>query len=189
MSIKTTSPAYARNRVDGSHQLSELPWNGKINLRGNPENHDFLNAVKSTLGVTLPVEANTLIEQEGLTAIWFGPNEWLIYCDINSVQDRCADLKSALGETHSAVTDVSDYYTILKLEGKNAIDILRKACPMDLHPDVFPVGTCAQTRFGHASVFIRKIDSTPTFHIQVRWSYTEYVWDYLVSGLSILPSE
>ncbi|NKB63869.1 MAG: hypothetical protein GKR95_17725 [Gammaproteobacteria bacterium] len=180
--IKTTSPAYNRKRTEGDNTLVELPWIGKINLRGNPEDSRFVEKIKSVIEVELPLESNTQHHNNSVTVYWLGPDEWLIHCKIDRVQELMAELGSQLSSIHHAVTDVSDYYTVLQIQGPNATTLLRKGCPLDLHPEVFKSSHCSQTRFGHASILLHKLDSS-TFNIQIRWSYTEYLWDYLVTAL------
>jgi len=186
--IKTISPSYNRRIVIDDNSLRELPWIGKINLRGDADNIVFLGQTKQSLRCNLPTEANTLIKHGTLTVFWLGPDEWLIYCDIEQTEELSISLKNALSGIHHAVTDVSDYYTVLQLEGPEVITILSKGCPLNMNSYLFPPSSCAQTRFGHASVLLHKLNTVPAFNIQVRWSYTEYVWNYLVSAMSTLES-
>ncbi len=183
---KTTSPAYNRTRIDGDTSLVALPWCGKINLRGDPGNAAFINRAESEMGLALPVAANTCTKNDADTIYWLGPNEWLIHCPIAGAASRISCLKAALSGIHSAVVDVSDYYAVLRLDGPDSSTLISKACPLDLHACVFPAGACAQTRFGQASILLHKTSRTPAYDIQVRWSYTEYVWDYLVSAKNSL---
>ncbi len=184
--VRTTSPADNRTQVDGDTCLFELPWCGKINLRGELNNPQFVNNVESTLGMMLPVVAHTCTKKDNTTLYWLGPNEWLLHCPLAETDSTLANLKVALLGSHSAIVEVTDYYTVLRLDGTDSSTLLAKACPMDLHPDIFMTGSCCQTRFGHASILLHKISNTPTYDIQVRWSFTEYVWDYLVSGMHTL---
>ena len=57
--IKLTSASYNRKPVDSDTSLIELPWCGKINLRGNPQNRQFIKKAESVFGLALPMEANT----------------------------------------------------------------------------------------------------------------------------------
>ena len=184
--IKSSSPGYNRVRIDSDTSLMELPWCGKINLRGDPQTNRFINKVEGILGLELPVEPNTCNKSEAETVYWLGPNEWLVHCELSRTQTRISQLESALAGVHSAVVDLTDYYTVLRLDGPDSTRLLSKSCPMDLHPDVYEKGACAQTRFGNASILLHKTSKNPTYDIQVRWSFTEYVWDYLVSGMAAL---
>ena len=182
MTIATTSPAYNRERIPGPNSLVEMPWCGKITLRLNPENSRTLKKMAAVLGVELPLQATTVSSGVNVTVYWMGPNEWLVHCGIGEVSELMEKLSEVMEGIHHAVVDVSDYYTVLKLEGPDAAALLARGCPLDLDSTVFESGACAQTRFGHASVLLHKAEDASSFRIQVRWSYTEYVWDYIASA-------
>lgn len=184
--VKTNSPGYNRTRIDGDTSLYEMPWCGKLNIRGNPNDAEFVKKSESIFGLSLPMDPNTCANGTENLIYWLGPNEWLLHCEISKIDTLQNDLKEALSKTHNAVVDVSDYYTILKLEGSDSAKLLARACSLDLHPNVFVNGACTQTRFGHASILLHKTSKAPGFKIQIRWSYTEYVWDYLVSAMQSL---
>jgi len=180
---QATSPACNLEPVEGSNSLREQPWRGKINLRGDPENRQFLTAVGSVLDVQLPLQPNTQHSTGDQTCYCTGPDEWLLHCPLDATGSIIQTLKEKLPDTHFAATEVTDYYTVLHLAGPDSIALLSRACPLDLHPTKFDVGDCAQTRFGHASILLHKTGDAPAFDIQVRWSYTEYIRDYLVSAM------
>ena len=181
--LQTTSPACKLIPIEGRNSLREQPWCGKINLRGDPEDRQFLTNAESVLDIQLPLTPNTQHASADQTGYWTGPTEWLLHCRLSATGPIVKALKAKLRDTHFAVTEVTDYYTVLHLEGPDSIALLSKACPLDLHPQEFAVGHCTQTRFGHASILLHKTSDTPAFDIQVRWSYTEYVWDYLSSAM------
>ena len=74
--------------VAGEHSLIEALLNGKINLRGNPDNTEFTQAIENTLGLALPREANTISASAGLRIFWLGPDEWLIHLPLKSVEEK-----------------------------------------------------------------------------------------------------
>lgn len=192
--LEANSPAYNRTRIAGETSLIELPWCGKINLRGDSNNSQFVTQVEAETGLALPIEANSCTKNDDTTLYWLGPNEWLVHCQLADTDNKISRLKAALSGSHSAIVDVTDYYTVLRLDGADSSNLLAKACPLDLHPNKFSHGACAQTRFGQASILLHNIShdgshngsTASAYDIQVRWSFTEYVWDYLVSGMSAL---
>ena len=183
--IPTTSAAYARKRIDGRHTLFELPLTGKINLRANPEDKALAKALKSVTGCDLPLEVNTLERSDTTTVYCLGPDEWQIQCLLDQRQALQEVLDTELGDMHHSLTDVSDYYAMLRLEGPEIANVLSRGCPQDLRYEVFSIDHCTQTRFGHASVLIDRVERS-SFDIQIRWSYAEYVWDYLASAMSVV---
>ena len=181
---KAHSPARRREPLEakggGAAALRELPWRGKINLRGAAP--EFFKAARAALGLELPRDANTVAEGGGLLAFWLGPDEWLAHCELARAEKIMQQLAENLDGTNYAATEVTDYYTVLELSGDHAAAALARGCPLDLHLRVFKPGDCAQTRFGNASVLLHRVEAA-RFHVQVRWSFTEYVWDYLARAI------
>ena len=145
--------------VTGTHTLTEQPLSGKLNLRGNPRDAAFLGAVEQTL-VALPAQANTVTRRQSIMASWLGPDEWLITTPLDQVANHAAQLRSALAQ------------------------ILATATPLDLRAHAFAPGQCAQTRLGHAGILLWAIDDTPTYDIQIRWSFAQYLFDLLARGIA-----
>jgi len=198
-----TSPAAGRAPVDGETRLRELSCCGKINLRGDPGDENFTRAAAEALGMALPLAPNTVATDARVTVFWLGPDEWLIHLPLNDTESQLQQLRQHLAPLHHAATEVTDYYTTLELRGKHAAEVLARGCPLDLHPRVFRPGACAQSRFGNASVLLYQpaqldegsvagdhddgnANDSSRFLIQVRWSFTDYVWDYLATAIDAL---
>lgn len=165
----------------GGITLEERAFLGKVNLRGDAGDEAFMTAVRDVLDCTPPVEPNTVARGGERAVFWLGPDEWQIHCPEDAQQDLVKRLRSALAGRHSAVVDVSDYYVVMRLSGPKVLEVLAKGTPLDLHPRAFPTGSCAQTRFGHATVLLHKT-ADDVVDLQVRWSFAEYVWSYILDG-------
>lgn len=176
------SPLSALPLPAGGIEMVERAYIGKVNLRGSPDDADFTAKVRDTLGIELPLVSNTTTSNDKYTVFWLGPNEWLIHCPQDSQTDLAATLGQSLQGQHVAVTDVSDYYLVIRISGTRAREVLSKGTPFDVHPSVFGPGACAQTCFGHATILLHCVEEPPVFDVQVRWSFGEYVWAYLVDG-------
>ena len=143
-----------------------------INLRGSPEDTLFRAAVEATLSQPLPVMPNTW-SGGAHTIYWLGPDEWLIVAENgSSVADR---LDTRLGGRFAAVNAQSGGLLQMALTGEYARVLLARGCTLDLHPKVFPVGTCAQTGLAKAGVLLALMDETPSFNLIVRRSFAEYI--------------
>ena len=177
-----SSPLSALPLPAGGVELSERSYIGKVNVRGNPEDTSFTVAVEKVLSVELPLVPNTTSGNEDYTVFWLGPNEWLIHCGEDKQTDLTAALHESLQGQHVAVTDVSDYYLVIRISGSKARELLSKGTPFDMHTSVFKQGGCVQTCFGHATILLHCVDENSIFDLQVRWSFAEYVWAYLVDG-------
>jgi len=156
--------------------VKELPPVTKINLRGKAA--AISTAVNSVTGLSSQLEPNTFKSSAANSIFWLGPDEWLLYSDNSDAASVVHKLRDALTDEHSAVVDVSDYYTVIEISGTNAISTLSSGTPLDLHPREFSAGQCAQTRFGNASILL-SCKSADCYEVQVRWSFAEYVWKYL----------
>lgn len=165
----------------GGIALEERAFLGKINLRGNAADEAFTAAVRGVVECAPPSEPNTVASAGGHTVFWLGPDEWLVHCAESRRPALVDGLAAALGGQHCAVVDVSDYYVVMRLSGTRTREVLSKGTPLDLHPRAFPPGNCAQTRFGHATVLLHKLEDD-VVDLQVRWSFAEYVWSYIVDG-------
>lgn len=162
--------------------IREEAFLGHINLRGSSDNPEFMHAVESVLGLSLPVDFNTFVSNEALTILWYGPNEWLVLTAVGQEPDLIAQLKTALAGIFSAVTDVSGGNTVLEISGSKAKDLLVKGCPLDLHHSVFGVGQCAQTVLSKAGMTVYKTDSAPVFKIIIRRSFSDYLGTWIIDA-------
>ena len=77
-----------------------------INLRGSPENLEFVRAATNLLGQELPVIANTMTLGK-LRIYWLGPNEWLILTSVDGSPKLVTQLREALQGQHASVTELS----------------------------------------------------------------------------------
>lgn len=176
-----TSPLDDLPGCHGGIKLTERRFVGKVNVRGDAADAGFTEAVKSVVGSAPPTNPNTVASAADYTVFWLGPDEWQIHCGEDRQRDLVSGLREVLKDKHAAVVDVSDYYVVMRLAGKKALEVLSKGTPLDLHPRVFPPDRCAQTVFGHATVLLHKLDEE-TVDLQVRWSFAEYVWFFIVDG-------
>ncbi|MCH8090580.1 MAG: sarcosine oxidase subunit gamma [Chloroflexi bacterium] len=173
------APRKADPATGAGVQISERPFLGHINLRGDPSEKRFLEAVEGAIGVALPLEPNTVAEGGEISALWLGPDEWLLLTPPDRQRDVVLTLKAALGDTFAAVNDLSGGQTVVRIQGTHARDVLSKGCPLDLHPRVFGPGQCAQSHISKTMALIRQIDDTPTYDVIVRRSFADYLARWL----------
>jgi len=113
-----------------------------------------------------------------------GPNEWLITVKGPEVSIM-KDLEDSLSGLHVAITDLTGGQSLLEIGGRQSRDVLSAACTLDLHPDVFMQGSCAQTILAQSNVLI-----TPTFassvgcvfEVLVRRSYADHLIRWLMDA-------
>jgi sarcosine oxidase subunit gamma len=156
---------------------------GKIDLRGAPGERPFMRGVGRVLDLLLPTEPNTSAAKNSVTALWVGPDQWLLTCPPDDTPCFINSLREALGDSHCAITDVSDGRVAFALAGPSARDALAKGCPLDLHARAFPPGSCANTLLAKADILLHlREDEPPTgpcFDLHVGRSFAHYLWSWL----------
>lgn len=163
-------------------ELREEPFVAMVNLRVDPDGPAAARAA-AILGLELPTTPSTYASTATLTAIWMGPDEWLIAAGTQSGAALEERLRAAVGEHGGAAIDVSAQRTTLRLTGPDARDVLAKGCSLDVHPTVFRKGTAAQTMLGQAAVVLIALDDAGTdYGILVRSSFARYLAEWLIDA-------
>src|SRR6185437_2192718 len=120
---------------------------------------------------------NTTRSHPGQTVLWMGPDEWLIVTESGS---EPSFLENA-GE-HATVVDVSAQRTVIEVAGTDARELLLKGCALDLHPQTFALGHCAQTNLARTQVILLSRDREPVYWLFVRASFAEYLAEWLIDA-------
>ena len=167
-------------------QITPLPFVAMIDIRLDPTGSAAV-AVGEYLGVALPTAPSTYAESETATAIWLGPDEWLITSPFRTPEQLETGLREAVGaggpEFDGSVIDVSAQRTTVALRGEHARDLLAGGCALDLHPRVFGRGAAAQTLLGQAGVLLMALDDTGThYQLVVRSSFAGYLTSWLLDA-------
>ena len=173
-----------RTAQEAEVTLGERPHRCQINLRGDAGDSEFIAAVEATTGLRLPVEPNTVATAGELSALWLGPDEWLIVGPSGREGELASGLRGALQDRHVAVTDVSEARTVIAIAGPRARDLLAKGTSLDLHPRVFGPGRCAQSGIAKATMILHQLNDQPTFELYVANSFADYLWAWLEKAAS-----
>jgi sarcosine oxidase subunit gamma len=162
-------------------QVTPRPFVAMSSLRIDPSGPTAA-AVAAHLGVALPTTPSTFAEGETATAVWLGPDEWLITSPFTTPEELEAGLLDAV-EDGGTVVDVSAQRTTVRLRGEHVRDLLSGGCSLDLHPRVFRRGAAAQTLLGQAGVLLMALDDTAThYQIVVRSSFAGYLISWLLDA-------
>ena len=163
----------------------------KINLRGNLENKEFVSKVGKILGMILPNIACSTSNNEKITSLWLGPNEWLLVSNNEMPKEtNTYELEQVLFDNISktnlgAITNVTDHFTIFKLSGSNIFEVLSKGCPFDFSSDDFGDNKVVQTILNHVDVTIHR-KSENDVDLYVRRSFAGYLWDWLKDSAKLI---
>ncbi|MEV7982725.1 sarcosine oxidase subunit gamma family protein [Streptomyces sp. NPDC086519] len=166
----------------GALRLAELPFLAQVNVRLDAKS-PAADAVGPALGLQLPTEPNTVVHAGEVTAVWLGPDEWLVVGRPGTERELEGRIRAAAGDEPVAVTDVSAQRTTLLVGGPRARDLLAHGCALDLHPRAFGPGRCAQTTLARTQVVLVARDETRAgFWVLVRSSFAGYLADWLLDA-------
>ena len=180
-SAKTTSTATAsveRRPLLAGQQLSApgvklaiLPPAERISLRA-PE--ASVAALSKALGVTVPQKPKTSATKAGRTALWLGPDEWLVIDEAG--KDPLIDCAKVTA-LHSAV-GISHRNIAISLAGPAAATAVNAGCPQDLSLEAFPVGACSRTILGKVEIVLLRT-AADAFRVECWRSFSDYVFTFL----------
>ena len=166
--------------------IQELPFVGKINLRGNSKDREFISNTGSVLDILIPTEPNSKIENSNYQVIWLSPNEWLIsFLNDNHFAKIFEELNIKLNPEKTSITDISENKTIIRVEGNNTIELLRKFMVIDIDSVLNSNLKVAQTIFVKIPILIIRNhtdEDKQSFDIYVNRSHATYLKDLLLDG-------
>ncbi|MFG3203668.1 sarcosine oxidase subunit gamma [Streptomyces sp. NPDC048192] len=174
--------AAATRSCRGAIRLVELPFLAQVNVRLDAKG-PAADAVGLALGLQLPLEPDTVVHAGNVTAVWLGPDEWLVVGRPGTERDLEGRIRAAAGDEPVSVTDVSAQRTTLLVAGPRARDLLAHGCSLDLHPRAFGPGRCAQTTLARTQVvLVARDEPRAGFWVLVRSSFAGYLADWLLDA-------
>lgn len=156
LALRTADLARLGELTGGAVAAVEVPFLTQVDVRASDP---------SASG--LPSAPNTWAPLEGSEALWLGPDEWLVVGD-------------GVPPGAASVVDVSANRAVVDLAGPGVREFLSKGCSLDLHPDHWADGACAQTMLAKAPVILQQRgDLTRVF---VRPSFADYMVEWFLSA-------
>ncbi|RUX08668.1 MAG: sarcosine oxidase subunit gamma family protein [Mesorhizobium sp.] len=177
----TASPSAERRSALAGRTVSAtgakvevLPPAERISLRA-PE--ASVPALSKALGVTLPKQPKTSASKGGRTALWLGPDEWLVIDEAG--KDPLADC-AEVSALHSSV-GISHRNIAISVTGPAAEAAINSGCPQDLSLEAFPVGAASRTILGKAEIVLLRT-AEDAFRVECWRSFSDYVFTFLSEG-------
>ncbi|RWB28702.1 MAG: sarcosine oxidase subunit gamma family protein [Mesorhizobium sp.] len=165
-------PALASQELSATGvTLAVLPPAERISLRAPDAS---VAALSKALGVTLPQKPKTSAAKAGRTALWLGPDEWLVIDEVG--KDPLAD-RAEVTVLHSAV-GISHRNVAISVTGPAAAATINSGCPQDLSLDAFPVGAASRTILGKVEIVLLRTASD-AFRVECWRSFSDYVFTFL----------
>ena len=145
------------------HLTSVAPYKGQRKA--------LSEALKAAHGMAAPAP-NRATGKDGARAIWFGRDMVLL-----------AGPKAEAGlAKHAALTDQSDAWAVVRLEGAGAGDVLARLTPIDLRPTAFKRGHTARTDLQHMMASITRTGEN-SFQIMVFRGFAGTFWHDLTTAM------
>ncbi len=139
--------------MDAGVMTSLVPFRGREKAMSD--------ALKAAHGMGFPAPGRAT-GRAGARAIWFGQGQALL-------QGPAPD--ASLGE-YGSLTDQSDAWAVVRLEGKGVRDVLARLVPLDLRPGAFRRGHTARTDLAHMMASLTRVGEN-AFQIMVFRSMAE----------------
>lgn len=131
-------------------------------------------SVSTALGLTLPSRPKTSASSGTRSALWLGPDEWLVLDQADKEMLPALANESAF---HSAV-DVSHRNVGIVVSGRAAADVINTGCPQDLSLSAFPVGACSRTLLGKIEIVLWRT-ADDEFRVECWRSFSDYADSFL----------
>jgi sarcosine oxidase subunit gamma len=155
--------------------VAERPYVSQLNLRARGEE---VAVAENALGVPLPTKPNAVTHRGRLTALWLGPDEWLVV----------GASPPPVVPPGVGLVDVSAQRTTIILFGPSILDVLAYGCALDLERP--GAEWCAQTELARTPVILWGSDAA--VRILVRASFARHLASWLLdaaisAGLDLRP--
>lgn len=173
----------ADKAVTGERDVAvrEIPLLTMIGIRAIPGTPAHDNIGKA-IGVGLPDKVGQVTGSAADTTavLWISPDEFLAITDEEDLQ---AKLEDALGEDRGHVTELTGNRTTIEVSGTAARDLLRKACPTDLHDRSFPVNQAITSTYARVPILLWRTGDD-TWRLLPRASFAQHIADWLLDGMN-----
>lgn len=158
--------------------LHAAPPAHRISLRAGS---DAVSALSAAFGVDLPTKPKTSATAGSRTALWLGPDEWLVLDESDTGLANSLMLDAAKSASLHSATDVSHRNTAILVSGPGAANAINSGCFMDLSLKAFPVGACARTLLGKIEVVLLRTGEE-AFRVEFWRSFSDYAFGLLREG-------
>lgn len=154
--LEAQSPLRGFKHQYGRTQVSEIESTAIYSLALSKDSSAAKQAVEQAVSAQWPDVGNTSTSADGKTRL-LGLQQDQVFAILDCDNDlsKVANAPSA-GEA-VYITDQSDSWAGLVLNGSESVSALERICPIDLHPTAFPVGHVTRTSMEHLAVIISRI--------------------------------
>jgi sarcosine oxidase subunit gamma len=106
------------------------------------------------------------------------PDTWVLLSSLHGAADLLDAVRTACARKPSAITDLSDAYVTIALDGQRAADLLARGCAINLAPTTFGFNACTRTRLAQLPVMVRRL-THERFECLVDRSAAQFLFDWM----------
>jgi sarcosine oxidase subunit gamma len=181
LTIGSTSPGHY-GAAGAALVLGEATIATAWSVQGDAGSSSLRAEVQRMARVPLPMATNTTGKGEGVTALWLGPQSWLLVAADAEALGDLAGARDAVNAAGGALFDVSESRVAYTVEGAQADQIMGAGCPLDFHPRAFGAGQCRQSLYGRVPALFYRHREPPDITMLVASSFARDVWRSLCSA-------
>ena len=139
----------------------------------------------------LPLDANTSSSSDKYTSMWLSPDEWMIISNNtidkeNNKYEIEEMLFNEISKTNlGAVTDVTDQFVLINLNGDKVFDLLSTGCPFDFSDFKNKKGAVVQTLLTQVDILVHQ-KGINNLNLFVRRSFSEHLMSWMNDAASRL---
>ncbi len=161
----------------------------KLNLRG--KSREFLSIIGKNINMILPMEANTSSSSDTYTSMWLSPDEWMVVSNSTvNHENNDYEIEKLLFNKISrnnlgAVTNVSDQFVLINLNGEKVFDLLEAGCPFNFSDFKEKKGAVVQTLINQIDIIVHHKELN-NLNLFVRRSFSEHLMSWINDAASRL---
>ncbi len=172
---RSTLPAGGRV-VSDALRFSVLPLRTILRLQLGARSQKTAGALRIA-GRSLPVAMNSWMGDDPVF-MRIAPDTWIVESALHAAADALPAVRTGCGRRSFAVTDVSDAYVTIAVEGALATALFARGCGLDLSPEAFGNSACTRTRLAQLAVVLRRVTSE-RFECLVDRSAAQWLHDWM----------
>jgi sarcosine oxidase subunit gamma len=174
--VATSSLPAGGRVISDDLRFSILPLRTMLRLQLGARSQKSVAALRIA-GRSLPVAMNTWMGDDPVF-MRIAPDSWLVESALHEAADLAQAARAGCGRRSYAVTDVSDAFVAIAVEGALAPALLARGCGLDLAPAAFGNAACTRTRLAQLPVVLRRVTSE-RFECHVDRSAAQWLYEWM----------
>ena len=174
--VATSSLPAGGRVISDDLRFSILPLRTMLRLQLGARSQKSVAALRIA-GRSLPVAMNTWMGDDPVF-MRIAPDSWLVESALHEAADLAQAVRAGCGRRSFAVTDVSDAFVAIAVEGALATALLARGCGLDLAPGAFGNAACTRTRLAQLPVVLRRVTSE-RFECHVDRSAAQWLYEWM----------